>query len=258
MTRTSWIIASSICSVVVFATPGPAQVSSGVREDGLVGWWRFDEGGGNRALDASGNGHHGAIKGHVERVPGRVGRAVLFDGKKGAGVVIPNAQALNPTSAITIEAWIKPKPLTRELSYEIVNKAGDRGPGYRVFISWAALRMVSGRGYGKDFWFVYSSLPVHPIRWGMWHHLAATYDGQVYKLYLDGVEVTTGATLRPKTGGSAPLDGSGHPLTVNTKPLTIGSYSQGYAYPFLGAIDEVKIYNRAKSPREIFRAAREL
>ena len=45
---------------------------------------------------------------------------------------------------------------------------------------------------------------------------------------------------------------------VNAKPLTIGSFSQGYAYPFLGAIDEVKLYNRAKSSREIFRAAREL
>lgn len=248
----------AICALLILAAANPILAAPAMCEEGLVGWWRFDEGNGNKVLDASGNGHHGAIKGKVERVLGRVGQALLFKGEKGTGVVIPNAAALNPTSAITIEAWIKPDPLTRELSYEIVNKAGDRGPGYRLFISWAALRMVSGGGFGHDYWTAYASLPEHPIRWGMWHHVAATYDSQVYRLYLDGVEVTSGATLKPKAGGSAALDGSAHPITINNKPLTIGSYSQGYAYPFLGAIDEVKIYNRAKSAEEIFRAAREL
>ena len=227
-------------------------------EEGLVGWWRFDEAEGTKVLDASGNGHHGAITGSVERVAGRVGRAVRFKGEKGTGVVIPNAPALNPTAAITIEAWIKPDPLTRELSYEIVNKAGDRGPGYRLYISWAALRFVSGGGFGHDFWCAYARLPEHPIRWGLWHHVAATYDGQAYRLYINGIEATSRAMLRLKAGGNAPLDGSTHPITVSKMPVTIGSYSKGYAYVFLGAIDEVKIYNRAKSAREILRAAREL
>lgn len=32
-------------------------------EDGLVGYWKFDEGIGNTAYDSSGNGHHGSIEG---------------------------------------------------------------------------------------------------------------------------------------------------------------------------------------------------
>lgn len=257
--KTARFLIGMVCGVCVSAVySGPVPAENTICEHGLVAWWRFDEAGGEAALDASGNGHDGTVKGQVRRVSGRVGQAVAFDGEKGNGVVIPNTDALNPTSAITIETWIKPEPLTREKSYEIVNKAGDRGPGYRLFISWAALRMVSGRGFGHDYWQVLGRLPEHPIRWGIWHHVAATYDGQAYKLYLNGIDVTDAAVLRHNDGGSVGLDGAAHPITVNTKALTVGSFSAGYAYPFLGSIDEVKIYNRAKSAKEIFRAAREL
>ncbi len=257
MRNVCWLNGIVFCSLLMALSCGPAPAQAATSEEGLVGWWRFDEGEGGKALDASGKGHDGVIKGQVERVPGRVGQAVYFNGEKGAGVVIPNADDLNPTSAITIETWIKPEPLIREVTYDIVNKGGDRGPGYRLLISWAALRMRSGGGYGHDHWDVYARLPEHPIRWGMWHHVAATYDGRLYRLYLDGIEVTSGATLYQE-GGSAPLDGSTHPLTVNKMSLTIGSFSAGYAYIFIGVIDEVKIYTRAKSAEEIFRAAREL
>ena len=235
-----------------YIVPSWADLSEG----GLVGYWRLDEAGGDRVLDASGRGHDGALVGPVARVPGRVGQALSFRGEKGCGAVIADAPDLNPTTALTLEAWVKPEPLVREQTYEIINKAGDRGPGYRLFVSWAALRFVSGRGFGQDYWDVTASLAEHPMRSGLWHHLAAVYDGQTYYLYLDGIEVTTSRNLYHEKA-TLPLDGSTHPITVSKTPLTIGSFQGGYAYPFLGAIDEVKIYNRAKTAEEVFQDAKE-
>lgn len=232
----AWItlVAGAVCY--------PGHEVSG-SEEALVGYWRFDEDGGGGGRDVSGGGHDGRIKGAVKRVAGRVGKAVQITGEKGCGVVVPDAPALNLTAAITVEAWVKPGKLKREAQYDIVNKASDRGPGYRFGIAWGGgLRFLSGHGYGKKYWAVTSNPATAPLTRGIWHHIAATYDGQTYKLYLDGVEVAS----RP-----------GPTITINPKPLTIGSYSQGYAYVFKGTIDEVKIYSRAKSAAEIFRAAKE-
>ena len=117
-------------------------------EEGLVAYWRFDEDAGDTVGDVTGNGHLGKIKGDLKRVKGRVGNAVRVSGEKGCGVVVADAPALNPTAAITVECWVKPDSLKRDAQYDIVNKAGDRGPGYRFGIAWGGgLRFVSGEGY---------------------------------------------------------------------------------------------------------------
>jgi hypothetical protein len=224
-------------------------------EDGLVAYWRFDEDVGETVKDSSGRGHDGKIVGEARRVQGRVGKAVYVGGQKGSGVVIPDADDLNCTAAITVETWIKPDKLTREATYDIISKGGDRGPGYRLLVSWAALRMRSGEGPGKDCWEVAGRFALTPMTWGIWHHVAATYDGQVYKLYLDGIEVADGGMLR-RGKDTTILDGAAHPITVDHRPLSIGSYSGGYAYVFRGAIDEVKIFSRAKSAAEVFQSAK--
>lgn len=181
---------------------------------------------------------------------------MYLDGEKGAGVVTPDAEDLNVTDAITVEAWVKPDRLERQATCDIVDKGTDRGPGYRLFISWNSLRFRSGGDFGEDFWDVDASLAQTPMTWGRWPHVAATYDGQVCVVCLNGAELASDGTLHRETE-NVPLHGAAHPINVNNKPLTIGSFSQGYAYVFTGAIDEVEIYERARSPQDIFRAARE-
>ena len=242
-------IAALLVSVVV-----PEARAGG---DGLVGYWRFDEVSGAVTHDASGQGHHARLVGSVRRVAGRVGRGVSIGGEKGSGVVVPDDDDLNPTAAITVEAWVKPDTLKRETTFEIINKASDRGPGYRLFVSWASLHFRSGQGMGKPYWGVRASFANTPMTWGIWQHVAATYDGKVYRLYLDGIEVASGGTLCRGKRDTVPLDGAAHPLTVNRNALTIGSFSKGYAYVFKGVIDEVRIYSRAKTAAEILRAAKE-
>ena len=69
-----------------------------------------------------------------------------------------------------------------------------------------------------------------------WTHLAATYDGSVLRIFVNGVQASS-RTI----GGS---------LLTSTSALRIGGNSIWGEY-FAGLIDEVRIYNRALTAAEI-------
>ena len=62
-------------SIFFFAFSGKSHAGL----EGLVGAWLFDEGKGNIAEDASGNGHDGDIR-KAKWVKGKFGKALKFDG----------------------------------------------------------------------------------------------------------------------------------------------------------------------------------
>lgn len=86
-----------------------------------------------------------------------------------------------------------------------------------------------------------------------WYHLAGTYDGNSLRIYVDGVLENSRAV-------------SGELWTQEPEyaeyPLSIGAYTwmeatppgmiQGYLYFFNGTIDEVKIYDYARTAEEIW------
>src|SRR5207237_2837648 len=63
-----------------------------------------------------------------------------------------------------------------------------------------------------------------------WTHLAATFDGTMVRLYVNGVQVASQAQATP--------------LRTTTGTLQIGADSYA-GENFAGRIDEVRIYNRA-------------
>lgn len=67
----------------------------------VVGMWLFDEGKGEVAQDASGNGLDGRLIGGPEWVEGKFGKALRFDDQS-AYVEVPPHE--NPTKAITVTA----------------------------------------------------------------------------------------------------------------------------------------------------------
>ena len=85
-------------------------------------------------------------------------------------------------------------------------------------------------------------LPRQRVGDGRWHHVAAAYDGQTLRLYVDGGE----RTKRFKNYRALPK---------NNWNLYIGNLLVGDGecefVAFDGLIDEVRIYNRALSADEI-------
>ena len=79
---------------------------------------------------------------------------------------------------------------------------------------------------------------------GPWHHVAATYDGQLMRLFIDGEEQGT-------------LERSGAIGPSNAR-FCIGSYGTGnLRNSFQGVLDEMKIYDRALSAEEVVAHSRE-
>jgi hypothetical protein len=73
--------------------------------------------------------------------------------------------------------------------------------------------------------------------------VAASYDGQIMRLYINCAQV-------------AEADVSGSILPKKGWPVFIGNYvGRKDAYPMDGALDEVKVFDRALTADEIFAAA---
>jgi hypothetical protein len=80
------------------------------------------------------------------------------------------------------------------------------------------------------------------VRDGAWHHAAVSYDGSAWALILDGV-----LDGSDDTGGATPRHDSAQHFAVATAMSSTGS-PQGR---FRGAIDEVRVWSRARSVEEI-------
>ena len=72
----------------------------------------------------------------------------------------------------------------------------------------------------------------------MWHYVIIAYDGVSLNLYIDGEKVASRLTnAKPDNAGS-------QPVSVGVNSLTINHF-------FPGQIDEVRVFNRAVSNKEV-------
>jgi hypothetical protein len=79
------------------------------------------------------------------------------------------------------------------------------------------------------------------ISWGQWHHVAVTYDGTTWRLYLDGLLDTQ------SMAGATPRNDSVQHFAIGTAIDSTGVT----AGAFEGAIDEVRVWSYARSEAEI-------
>ncbi len=202
--------------------------STAAVSNGLVAAWGFNEGTGSGAADVSGFANGGAINGAGWTTQGRFGGGMSFNGGS-SEVDVPDANSLDLTSGMTLEAWVKPASSSPTWK-AIVDKNTDRY--YLMASSDTSGYPAVGATFTSGNLNVYGAqtLPV-----GVWSHLAGTYDGSRLRLYLNGTQIASTA--------HAPS------LTTSTDPLMIGA--DVYGEFFQGTIDEIRIYNRALSAAEI-------
>jgi hypothetical protein len=201
-----------------------------------VGWWRFDEGQGSTAGDSSG-GNNGTLIGNTSWVAGRIGPYALeFDGD-GDYVEIPDDDSLDIAGQMTICAWIKcdMSGFRTILAKQPGDFLYDFYPGNYMFYIYNGRLRLSHEAIIPDYVRYESS---SSVVLGLWQYVAVTIiqNGDV-NFYIDGL----GAGTVPQEGTFG---------VFNNEPVRIG-IRKGGRYDFDGAIDEVRIYNKALSAEEI-------
>ena len=209
---------------IVVATTAPAVVP------GLVAAYPFDEGAGTTVFDVSGNGNNGTINGATWTTSGRYGNALVFDGTS-ALVTVNNSCSLQLNAAMTLEAWVNPDTVNSAYC-DVIYKGNDNYYLEGTTVDGGGVPGIGGTFGGSD---VVLFGPA-TLALNTWTHLAATYDGTTARLYVNGTQVASQA----QTGD----------IATSTNALQIGGDSI-YNQFFQGAIDEVRIYNRALSAAEI-------
>ncbi len=198
----------------------------------LAGLWLFNESGGNRVHDLSGNLNHGTIIGPTWG-PGMDGTALDFDGND--YVDIADHVTLDAMPAITISAWINTGSQAEADEDTIVGKWDGSSPT-------AYLLRYDSLNNELDWFLAHGSIVATnsvSIEDNAWHHIVAFWDGNDMGVYLDGIKLPNGDVYSGSMGNiSANLHIGSTPHTANDR--------------FTGKIDNVLIYSRALSAAEVW------
>ena len=196
-------------------------------------------GSGSVVTDESGNAHDGALEGDAIRGTGHTGGSVGMGAGPvvGSGVRIPRTAALEPTTALTLEAWVKYEGSGAQYRSVVCKDRTGTSPSYQLWSCYDAegvphfeLTTTAGN--------VNVAAPTAALVGGAWHHVAGTWDGSTMRLYVDAVEVATG-TL----GGTIIYD------TAQDLFLLNGDYWTSEQH--IGQIDDVRVYSHALSAAEV-------
>ena len=204
------------------------------KEEDLLGYWKFDEGSGTAALDASGNSLLGGVFG-ATWVTGRDELALNFDGINDY-VRVQTEPALNNLEAVTMTAWIYPRV---DAHWHIL----DKGDGDKRLYAEGLNRTLDGR---VRYWgsHAFSRSVKDTVQLNDWQHVALVWSRatNVTRLYHNGHEVRYSTQ---DIGTDGPLDDATHAYTIGAR----GALGEGTF--FNGLIDEVRLYRRALSTSEI-------
>ncbi len=217
---------------------------------GLVAHYTFD----GNANDSTTNGNNGTAV-NTSAVADRFGQpqsAYYFNGS--AYVVIPHSPSLdNLGNTLTLAAWLNIDP---SINYSVPDIVHILSKGATYATLWSDFALQLGNPSNGMFpsppgslVFENSSSQNNPIRinstvsvpQGSWHHVAATFNSGLVTFYLDGTAIGT---------ATSPYQS----IRSSTQPLYIGVRyipEMGYGTYFYGAMDDVRIYNRALSAAEV-------
>ncbi len=160
--------------------------------------------------------------------------ALNFDGVSDY-VDLGTSSVLKPTTELTVELWAQKDNWnqsstmignTQSSGYAIYNNATDliglvRRNGSYAVVSYPTANLTNG-----------------------WHHYALTYDGQTTKLIIDGTEVDS-----DNANGTFSISYIGNNTLIGAEAGGVGDNPTGLWFD--GSIDEVRIWNDARTQSEI-------
>ena len=168
--------------------------------------------------------------------PGIVGLAMAC-GSVDDFLEVPHSPRLEPEK-LTLEAWIKLSdyPTGEDARRWIVNKNAHELADAHYALAIEGKKPAAYLNVGGGVANSHEAVGPELLRLNRWHQLAMTYDGSALRTYLDGKEVAVTTVGKQRVPG--------------TTSLCIGRRQDG-SFSFQGAIDEVRLYDRALSAEEI-------
>jgi len=222
-------IAVAICIILSILTSSLPIITVGATGASCSGgFWRFDEGTGSFAYDSTGNDNTATIAGAIW-TNGKLDNALEFDGVDDY-VEVADANSLDITGKITIEAWIYPHSYLG--SQVIVSKYNHSSLSSSFYLSLGTTgysdRIYFALTYNGNNYYALVSNAVIPLN--TWTHVVAVSNTTYMIIYINGVVDKT-RTYPPAT------------VYAGTANLRIGCYLPefGYARYFDGVIDEVRV-----------------
>jgi hypothetical protein len=223
-------------------------------EAGLIGHWKFDEVIGSMTPDSGPSARDGTLIGAIEQVPGVIDGALHFSlSSAESRVQICDCLPFDTVfTQYSVALWFKPDTDPIPHGQNLIGKEGHLS-GLRGWRMLAAAPEGTGAVYSED---------RSGARWNRivipqvsfptdeWTHFAFTYrSDSSLDLYINGVLV------------AQELVASGELLTQlngdNSIQLAIGHRGSDIlgGAPFLGSIDDVRIYNHALTEEEVAQLA---
>jgi hypothetical protein len=196
-----------------------------------VGFWRLDEGSGSTAYDETNNNNDGTITG-ASWTTGFSGSALYFHGGgqffDGDGVTVPHSSSLDINGEFTVEAWIKATGSDQFLA--IVDKYRYESGieyGFTLYLDYGRIRLtVYSASHGQR-----TIIGISDLRDNTWHHVAGTLGDGYIRVFVD-------CQMEGETAWTCPPASTTNNLGIGKRLSGHGGYM-----PFLGSIDEVRIYS---------------
>ncbi len=191
----------------------------------LIGWWKFDEGTGNKAIDFSGYGNDGTFGSDPEWVEGIIGGGLYLDGND--YVVIDGVVNDIKSTNMTLSIWIK---TTQTSGKGLLFALNDSSSSYALQIA-----VEGGNPYRWD-----TGGEQYPpaVSDDQWHMITYVRNGATAYIYVDGIQRVSQST-------SFTLD-------------SVTRWSIGQEWDdstpsdfYTGSIDDARVYKKALTADEV-------
>jgi hypothetical protein len=219
----------------------PAEVQSLYRwAPGPVGYWKLDEGSGTQTLDSSGNGNKGNFYGTPAWVAGKYGSALKFSGSS-QSIELEHNPVINP-NIITYSAWYKVHSMPANNTRSIISKTydgNDRSYHLDIMSNASGDTYTSNCMISTDGSTQYFTPSPYTIELDKWYFQTCTYDGETLRMYING------------SFHSQDTSPSGNIYESDSDLYIGGTFGNNRGISINATIDDVKIYNYARTPEQI-------
>ncbi len=221
---------------------------------GMVAWWPGD-GTANDFKDSN----DGTLKNGATFAAGKVGQAFSLDGVS-QYVEVPSPLSFNSpslnfgTGDFSIDAWIKTTNTSGRMAIvEKMENGLDDGHGYTLYLNDGKLGFfMTNWSIGPPIALIEGDDTTQNLADGIWHHVAVTVhptsnlnnNGQ---LFINGIPVGKLINIGNTWNVGTTTPDNNHPLRIGASD----SFFSGETNFFKGSIDEVEIFNRSLTDKEV-------